>query len=104
GEEGVDSVEEIVVGEDGVYSPSVGEAVPLPELTGSAASLVEMQGEQAPREHHDEEHVSTSSRKREFHLLRAPDDGRGFLPWRSLGFCRRLAATTFPEQLPCLSA
>ena len=47
---GVQATEEIVggVGNCGLDSPAVGELVPLPELTGSAATLAKMQGAQVP--------------------------------------------------------
>ncbi|CAN0157123.1 unnamed protein product [Scytosiphon promiscuus] len=48
--EGVDSLGNIAGGDDdcGLDSPSVGKAIPLPELTESAAALAEMQGVQVP--------------------------------------------------------
>lgn len=53
---GIAPVEEILGGEDncGLEPPSGGEVIPLPELTGSAASLAKMQGVQVP-------HVPVSS-------------------------------------------
>ena len=47
---GVQPTEGIVVGDGnrGLDSPAVGELVPLPELTGSAATLSKMQGVPVP--------------------------------------------------------
>ena len=47
---GVQPTEEIVGGDGncGLDSPAVGELVPLPELTGWAATLAQMQGAQVP--------------------------------------------------------